>query len=123
MDKRHYVDLHVGEKIRQRRHILGLSQQALAEGAGIKFQQIQKYESGTNRVSASRLWVIAQILDVPVSYFFDGLRKTEGLACGNDCEVPADILTDKRALDLVRTYYSIPEKHRHRLVDLARILT
>ena len=119
----HPVDVHVGKRVRHRRWLIGMTQQQLAERVGIKFQQIQKYETGANRVSASRLWDIADALDVDVSFFFEGLE-----AQGVDREeapegVPADILGDKEALDLVRSYYSIPENQRRRLFDLARVLS
>ena len=67
------VDIHVGRRVRIRRVLVGLSQTALADQLGLTFQQLQKYESGANRISASRLWQIAQILDVPISWFFEGL--------------------------------------------------
>jgi transcriptional regulator with XRE-family HTH domain len=67
------VDVHVGQRIRQRRWILGISQTEIGDLVGIKFQQIQKYETGANRVSASRMWDIANALDVPVAFFFEGL--------------------------------------------------
>ncbi|MEN8723012.1 MAG: helix-turn-helix transcriptional regulator [Alphaproteobacteria bacterium] len=73
----HPVDSHVGQKLRQRRWLMGMTQQELGSAVGIRFQQIQKYESGANRVSASRLWDISQVLEVPVAYFFDGLGTTE----------------------------------------------
>ena len=73
----HVVDVHVGKRIRQRRWLTGMTQQKLAELVGIKFQQIQKYETGANRVSASRLWDIADALGVPVSFFFEGLKDEE----------------------------------------------
>lgn len=66
----HPVDVNVGKRIRHRRWLVGMTQQQLAEQVGIKFQQIQKYETGANRVSASRLWDISEALDVPVSFFF-----------------------------------------------------
>ena len=69
----HPVDVHVGKRIRHRRWLVGMTQQQLAEQVGIKFQQIQKYETGANRVSASRLWDIADALEVPVSFFFEGI--------------------------------------------------
>jgi transcriptional regulator with XRE-family HTH domain len=69
----HPVDVHVGKRIRQRRLLLKNSQQQLSDQVGVKFQQLQKYEAGKNRVSASRLWDIANVLDVPVSFFFEGL--------------------------------------------------
>ena len=116
----HPVDVHVGKRIRHRRWLVGMTQQQLAERVGIKFQQIQKYETGANRVSASRLWDIADALEVPVSFFFEGLEANETES--ND-SVPADILGDKEALDLVRSYYAIPENQRRRLFELARVLS
>ena len=116
---RHPVDVHVGQRVRQRRWMIGITQQQLAERVGIKFQQIQKYETGTNRISSSRLWDIAAVLEVPVSFFFDGL---EGQAIDSR-EARGDILTDKEALELVRAYYTIPEAQRRRLFDLARVLS
>lgn len=70
---KHPVDLHVEQRVRQRRWLLGMTQEQLAEKVGIKFQQIQKYETGANRISSSRLWDISEVMDVPVSFFFDGL--------------------------------------------------
>lgn len=117
----HPVDVHVGKKIRQRRWLTGMTQQQLAEQVGIKFQQIQKYETGANRVSASRLWDISDALDVPVSFFFEGLESdSDGATSGS---VPADIMADKEALDLIRSYYAIPENQRRRLFELARVLS
>lgn len=118
---KHPVDVYVGKRIRHRRWMVGTTQQQLAEAVGIKFQQIQKYETGMNRVSASRLWDISNVLDVPVSFFFEGLddSQTEGNAAGTS----GDILTDKEALELLRSYYAIPENQRRRLFDLARVLS
>ncbi len=69
----HPVDLHVGARLRDRRAELGLTQASVAKAVGIRFQQIQKYERGANRVSASRLWELARVLDVGIDYFFEGL--------------------------------------------------
>lgn len=119
----HPVDVHVGKRIRHRRWMVGITQQQLAEAVGIKFQQIQKYETGANRVSASRLWDIADALDVDVSFFFEGLE-SENVAQEDTGEsMPADLLADKEALDLVRSYYAIPENQRRRLFELARVLS
>ena len=118
----HPVDVHVGKRIRHRRWLVGMTQQQLAERVGIKFQQIQKYETGANRVSASRLWDIADALDVQISFFFEGLES--GAEQKTDTEkLPADLMGDKEALDLVRSYYAIPENQRRRLFDLARVLS
>lgn len=119
---KHPVDVHVGKRVRHRRWMVGMTQQQLAERVGIKFQQIQKYETGMNRVSASRLWDIADALEVPVSFFFDGLdQKSSGAE--SEANLPADLLSDKEALELVRSYYAIPENQRRRLFELARVLS
>ncbi|MBC7283305.1 helix-turn-helix transcriptional regulator [Hoeflea sp.] len=116
---KHPVDIHVGKRIRHRRWMIGVTQQQLAEKVGIKFQQIQKYETGMNRVSASRLWDISEVLGVPIGFFFEGLDGKADKAA----DIGADILADKEALQLVRSYYAIPEAQRRRLFDLARVLS
>ncbi|MFC4671594.1 helix-turn-helix domain-containing protein [Seohaeicola nanhaiensis] len=118
----HPVDVHVGKRVRHRRWLIGMTQQQLAEKVGIKFQQIQKYETGANRVSASRLWDIADALEVPVAFFFEGLSEDQKSGDAGHA-FPSDILGDKEALDLVRSYYAIPEHQRRRLFDLARVLS
>ena len=119
----HPVDFHVGKRVRQRRWMVGMTQQQLAEKVGIKFQQIQKYETGMNRVSASRLWDISDALGVPISFFFDGLNRKSDASSNANAAIPGDILADKEALELVRSYYSIPENQRRRLFELARVLS
>ncbi|MCK0119054.1 MAG: helix-turn-helix transcriptional regulator [Yoonia sp.] len=119
----HPVDVHVGKRIRHRRWMNGTTQQQLAEKVGIKFQQIQKYETGMNRVSASRLWDIANVLGVPVSFFFEGIEDAGNPVETGAADMPSDILTDKEALELLRSYYAIPENQRRRLFDLARVLS
>jgi transcriptional regulator with XRE-family HTH domain len=119
---KHPVDVHVGKRVRHRRWMVGMTQQQLGDIVGIKFQQIQKYETGMNRISASRLWDIAQALDVSISFFFEGFDSDES----NEAAVSAergDLLADKEALELVRSYYAIPEAQRRRLFDLARVLS
>lgn len=116
---KHPVDVHVGKRIRHRRWMVGMTQQQLADQVGIKFQQIQKYETGMNRVSASRLWDISATLGVPIAFFFEGIETRKG----QTGEVEGDILADKEALELVRSYYAIPEQQRRRLFDLARVLS
>lgn len=122
VNMKHPVDVHVGKRVRHRRWMVGTTQQQLAEAVGIKFQQIQKYETGMNRVSASRLWDIANVLDVPVSFFFEGLDNDDTTDASGS-QTPADVLTDKEALELLRSYYSIPENQRRKLFDLARVLS
>lgn len=119
----HVVDVHVGKRIRQRRWLTGMTQQKLAELVGIKFQQIQKYETGANRVSASRLWDIADALGVPVSFFFEGIKDDQAEGTAPLDGLPADLMADKEAMELVRSYYAIPENQRRRLFELARVLS
>lgn len=116
---KHPVDVHVGKRIRHRRWMVGMTQQQLADSVGIKFQQIQKYETGMNRVSASRLWDIARTLGVPISFFFEELAGENA----DDAGLEADLLANKEAMELVRAYYAIPEAQRKRLFDLARVLS
>ena len=119
------VDLHIGQRVRHRRWLLGMTQQQLAQAVGIRFQQIQKYESGANRVSASRLWDLAQALDIPVSFFFEGLTNGTGgkLEVSGDGNVEAGVLQNKETMDLIRAYYGLDEGPRRRLLDLAKALS
>jgi len=110
------IDVHVGRRVRLRRTLLGLSQEQLGEALSITFQQVQKYERGSNRISASRLWDIGQILDVPVSFFFDDMsddtkdhspRKMKIGDAGEVGETPLDPMARRETLELVRAYYQI----------------
>ncbi len=117
----HPIDKHVGQRLRQRRWVIGITQQQLAEAVGIKFQQIQKYETGANRVSASRLWDISKVLDVPISYFFDEVSED---VPGSSIDQTADEGSiDKETATLIRYYRQIPEKQRRKLFDLAQTLS
>jgi transcriptional regulator with XRE-family HTH domain len=122
------IDLHVGKRLRRRRRLLGLTQQQLAESIGIRFQQIQKYECGANRVTASRLYELSVSLNVPVGYFFEGLTQVAEAAgapanVANDRElIAADVLSQKETLELIRAYYKLGERPRRRLLDLAKAL-
>jgi len=117
------IDLHLGRRLRRRRRLLGLTQQQLALAVGVRFQQIQKYECGANRISAARLWRIAAALDVPVGYFYDGLIEGARLgAAANDHTDGGEVLARKETLDLVRAYYQLGERPRRRLLDLAKSL-
>lgn len=126
----HPIDVHVGRRLRQRRRLLGLTQERLAQAVNIRFQQIQKYESGSNRISASRLWSLAKALDVTIAYFFEGMNgvepKSEYELYGDYgfSEAPAeDVLDEKETIDLVRYYYQMNEEPRRKLLDLARALS
>ena len=122
------IDLHVGKRLRRRRRLLGLTQQQLAESIGIRFQQIQKYECGANRVTASRLYELAVSLNVPVNYFFEGLQaqmsatQTPGAPANDRDLIAADVLSQKETLELIRAYYKLGERPRRRLLDLAKAL-
>jgi transcriptional regulator with XRE-family HTH domain len=112
------IDMHVGKRIRLRRTLLGMSQEQLGSELDITFQQVQKYERGANRVSASRLWDISQILDSPINYFFDDMSENtmrslpRRVSRGADDvdlsdEQTKDPMARRETLELVRTYYSI----------------
>jgi len=111
------MDIHVGQRLRVRRALLGLSQEKLAASIGLTFQQIQKYERGTNRVSAGRLFDMSKILDVPVSYFFEQYGQSasdnyaaQGLSDNQqDGFEHQDVMSSKETLDLVRIYYSVED--------------
>ncbi len=125
------VDVHVGGRIRLRRTLLGMSQERLGDALGLTFQQVQKYERGTNRVGASRLWDLSRVLDVPVSFFYDDMaddvaehspRLISGFAEEPEA-VEADPLTKRETLELVRAYYRIQDPTvRKKVFDLAKAL-
>ena len=116
------IDLHLGKRLRRRRRLLGLTQQQLAIAVGVRFQQIQKYECGANRISAARLWQLSEALEVPVSYFFDGLAEAQERAAEDPSEGGGEMFARKETLDLVRAYYQLGERPRRRLLDLAKSL-
>ena len=122
----HPIDLHVGNRVRQRRRLLGMTQQRLAEAVKIRFQQIQKYESGANRISASRLWSLSRALDVPISYFFEGVDEhghVSGAANDHSAATPADVFQNKDTIALVRAFYTMNDEPRRRLLDLAKAMS
>jgi transcriptional regulator with XRE-family HTH domain len=122
------TDVHVGSRIRMRRNILGMSQEKLGEHLGITFQQIQKYEKGTNRVGASRLQAIASILDVPVSYFFadaPGQEPAEltGMSEGKSPHYVVDFVNSSEGLQLNRAFARIADqKIRRKIIELVKAL-
>lgn len=122
------IDIHVGSRIRLRRTMLGMSQEKLGESLGITFQQIQKYEKGTNRVGASRLQNISNILNVPVSFFFedapgDHANGPAGLAEASSSNYVVDFLSSSEGLQLNRAFVKISDsKVRRKLVDLVKAL-
>ena len=129
------VDIHVGQRIRLRRTLLGMSQEKLGEALNLTFQQVQKYERGANRVGSSRLFQLARVLDVPVSYFFEEMTaETTARAKAVSSAAPgfeegagegyqADPMTKRETLELVRAYYRISDpKLRRRLFDMTKAL-
>ena len=117
------IDEHLGRKIYARRRILGMTQKQLADACGVRFQQIQKYECAANRMSAGRLWQLAEVLEVPVSYFYEGFAEAKAQAQrGVKGEETGEVFARKETRDLVRAYYQLGERPRRRLLDLAKSL-
>lgn len=126
------IDVHVGARIRQRRTLLGMSQEKLGEAIGLTFQQVQKYERGANRVGSSRLFDLARVLDVPVSYFFEEMSagtaskspsRLRGLAEPKPEPFEPDPLAKRETLELVRAYYRITDPAvRKRVFELTKAL-
>jgi transcriptional regulator with XRE-family HTH domain len=122
------IDKHVGSRVRMRRMMLGMSQEKLGERLGLTFQQVQKYEKGTNRIGASRLQQIAAILSVPVSFFFEGAPSGEpapegGFADVGGASYVADFLSTSEGLALNRAFIRIKDaKVRRKVVDLVNAI-
>lgn len=127
------IDVHVGSRVRLRRTLLGMSQEKLGEALGLTFQQVQKYERGVNRIGASRLFDLARVLDVPISFFFDDMPGEMGLGAGGRRMAAGlaepqegfddDALHRRETLELVRAYYRITDVSvRKRVFDLIKSL-
>lgn len=120
------IDVHVGSRIRLRRTMLGMSQEKLGESLGITFQQVQKYEKGTNRVGASRLQNIARILNVPAAFFFEdapGENVEAGGLAESSTSYVVNFLSSSEGLQLNRAFVKISDpKVRRRIIDLVRAL-
>lgn len=123
------VDVHVGSRVRLRRTLLGMSQEKLGEAIGLTFQQVQKYERGANRIGASRLFNLSQVLDVPVSFFFDDMPReaADAPVIGEEddedrvVEYEPDPMAKRETLELVRAYYRITDPGvRKRLFELTK---
>ena len=126
------MDVHVGARLRRRRTLLGMNQTELGDAVGVAFQQVQKYERGMNRISASRLFDLSRVLDVPIQYFFDDMpaaiaanspgNKKRGKAKKLPSYEP-DPMHKRETLELVRAYYKITDPEiRKRLYELAKTL-
>jgi len=119
------IDIHVGQRLRLRRTLLGLSQETLGEAVGITFQQLQKYERGANRISASRLFNLSQVLGVPVTFFFDDLPVQEATLVAEEPSETQEFesMARRETLELVRAYYRIPDESiRRRTFELVKTL-
>jgi len=117
------IDVHLGRRLRRRRRLLGLTQQQLAAVCGVRFQQIQKYECAANRMSAARLWQLSEVLEVPVSYFYEGLSQAQRAAhAAEGGEGGGEMFARKETRDLIHAYYQLGERPRRRLLDLAKSL-
>ena len=117
------IDVHVGQRLRQRRVLLGLSQEKLADAAGVSFQMIQKYEKGSCRVGASRLMVIARALDCPVAFFFDdfsGDRAPALKVSEEHAKLDDDILSQRETIELLKAYYALPEASRKHILGMVK---
>jgi len=128
------VDIHVGARLRLRRNLMGMSQEQLGKACGLTFQQIQKYERGTNRMGSSRLFQFAKLLEVPVSYFFDDVRGDRSAVHPSvgfaekeqsmlDGQPPTDheLLHRRETLELIRAYYRITDaKTRRKVYELIK---
>ncbi len=126
------VDMYVGERVRQRRKLLGMTQEKLANALGLTFQQVQKYERGINRISASRLHDLSRVFDVPINYFFEDMppevaasspaAKKSGKA-KKPLRLAPNLMTTRETLELVRAYYKIEDADvRKRLRELTKVL-
>ncbi|WOF75947.1 helix-turn-helix domain-containing protein [Parvibaculaceae bacterium PLY_AMNH_Bact1] len=122
------VDIHVGSRVRMRRMLVGMSQEALGEQLGLTFQQVQKYEKGSNRIGASRLYHIAQTLNVPVDYFYEGLAQNGERSASGFSDAPAadfnlDFLSTAEGVALVAAFSSIEDADvRKRVLELVKVL-
>jgi transcriptional regulator with XRE-family HTH domain len=119
------VDRHVGSRVRMRRMMVGMSQEKLGDSCSITFQQIQKYEKGTNRMGASRLHHIARVLDVPIEFFYERASSDQGsngpIMIDGQSRSMTDFLATSEGLELVRAFTAIKDsKVRRRIVDVAK---
>ncbi len=119
------IDIHVGSRVRLRRLLVGMSQDRLGEELGVTFQQVQKYERGTNRIGASRLFQISQVLGVPVNFFFEGALGTapEAFAEGDQTPLVNDFINSPEGVSLAAAFSRIRDSRvRRRVLELVRTL-
>lgn len=126
LDGKDPIDLHVGQRLRLRRTLLGLSQEKVGEAVGVTFQMIQKYEKGACRVGASRLQQLARVLDTPVAWFFDEFTQPKGsraavpLVAEDKATLSEDVLTQKETINLLKAYYALPEEQRKHVLTMIK---
>jgi transcriptional regulator with XRE-family HTH domain len=114
------IDVHVGKRVRMRRLLLGMNQETLANALGLTFQQVQKYEGGANRVSASRLAAMAEILKVPISFFFGDLQTDDVKPTAAEREW-REYLERPETIELIRLYYAIPDSQvRQQFLEMVK---
>ena len=123
----HPIDIHVGARLRTRRTLCAFTQEALARAVGLTFQQIQKYERGSNRIGSSRLFQFSKVLDVPISFFFDDMPEAGEASATGMAEPGATYsdasLTRRETLELVRAYYKITDPAtRKRIFELVKAI-
>ena len=120
------IDKHVGARVRLRRQLLNMSQEKLGEELGVTFQQIQKYERGANRIGAGRLWMLAHTLDVPVSFFYEGVKESmaqPGFSEGDQTPIVDDFIQSADGVALAQAFARIRDpKVRRRVLELVRTL-
>ncbi|MEO1039007.1 MAG: helix-turn-helix transcriptional regulator [Pseudomonadota bacterium] len=120
------IDRHVGARVRLRRQLLNMSQEKLGDELGVTFQQVQKYERGANRIGAGRLWVLARTLDVPVSFFYEGVADSmaqPGFAEGDQTPIVDDFIQSADGVALAQAFAKIRDSRvRRRVLELVRTL-
>lgn len=115
------IDVLVGKRMRARRHAMGISQTELGDAIGVKFQQIQKYETGANRVSASRLWAVAEKLGVDVVYFFEGIQRSDADAAESGEPIDKmEFLSDRETIEMMELYSKLPNTQRSAVLAFMR---
>ncbi len=124
----HPVDIHVGKRLRLRRTLLGMSQEAVGSAIGVTFQQVQKYERGINRMGASRLFDFSKVMNIPVSYFFDGYQAQGEAPAGGmaeeNTEFEHEVSSSRELLELSRAFNNISDPQvRKRVLELVKSLT
>lgn len=118
------VDVHVGARVRMRRMLIGMSQEKLGESLGLTFQQVQKYEKGSNRIGASRLYQIGSVLGVPIEFFFEGLERDQASdGAGHGASFDTELLSSAEGIQLNSAFFAISDPRlRKRLLDLVKAM-